>query len=122
MLALSHGLINLFLAGVMFRGAISVGDIFVDSDNNKFFDPALLEATKIESEVGAPCIALSDSVIKTNKDPKYAAFQNTPEQEEGYLESLLAEGRIGSKSTKYRFMIFSRLLTAKQIVLKIGSG
>lgn len=103
-LALSHGLINLFPAGIMFRGAISVGDIFVDLENNKFFGPALLEATRIESEIRAPCIALSDSVIKANKDPKYVASQNTPEQEEGYLESLLAEGKVGSKGTKYRFI------------------
>lgn len=103
-LALSHGLMNLFPAGIMFRGAISVGDIFVDPENNKFFGPALLEATKIESEIGTPCIALSDSVIKTNKDPKYVASQNTPEQEEGFLESLLAEGKVGSKSAQYRFI------------------
>ena len=32
-LALSHGLMNLFPAGIMFRGAISVGDIFVDPED-----------------------------------------------------------------------------------------
>ena len=103
-LALSHGLIKLFPDGIMFRGAIAVGDIFVDPENNKFFGPALLEATRIESETGAPCIALSDSVIDTNKDPKYVAAQNTPEQEEGYLESLLAEGKVGSKGAEYRYI------------------
>ena len=103
MLTLFHGLINLFPAGILFRGAISVGDIFVNPENNKFFGPALLEAKKIESEIGAPCLALSDSVAKTNKDSKNVASQNTPEQEEGYLESLPAEVKVGSKGTKYRW-------------------
>lgn len=103
-LALSHGLITLFPADIMFRGAITVGDIYVDPDNNKFFGPALLEVTKIESEIGAPCVALSDSVIKANKDPNFVSFQNTPEQEEEYLESLLAEGKVGSNGTEYRYI------------------
>ena len=103
-LSLAHALISLFPVGIMFRGAISVGDIFVDPDKNKFYGPALLEATKIESEIGAPCVALSDSVINANMDPHYVASQNTPRLEEEYLEALLADGVVGSKGNEYRYI------------------
>lgn len=100
-LALAHALITLFPYGILFRGALTIGEVFADAAKGQIFGPALVQAVEIEARISEPCIAVSEEVLDSASCPHIRAEHNSAEEEQEFVQHFIADDSLICLETEF---------------------